>query len=100
MRHEASLPVKPQPVEWFTIAQVSTHWRIMGNPLGQREHTEMPVVVIEDGQAVKPPHTNPMSNMTEMEGSQPHDNILQLNKKCCNQVRVSGINMSRIDRDR
>lgn len=61
-----------------TMAQVSTHWRIMGNPQGHPEHTEIPVVVSEDGQPAKLPHTDTASNMTEMEGSQPGDTLLQL----------------------
>lgn len=52
----------------------------MGNPRGQPEHTEIPVAVSEDNHPAKPPHTATVSNMTEMERSQPHDSLLQLLK--------------------
>lgn len=48
----------------------------MGNPQDQPEHTELPFVVSEDGQPAKPPHTDTVSNMTEMERSQPRDTML------------------------
>lgn len=52
----------------------------MGNPRGQPEHAEIPVAVSEDNQPAKPPHTATVSNMTEMERSQPRDTLLQLHK--------------------
>lgn len=75
-----SLCVTTTKAEQCTITQVSTYWRIMGNPRGQPEHAEIPVAVSEDNQPAKPPHTATVSNMTEMERSQPRDSLLQLLK--------------------
>lgn len=56
------------------ITTTEDHRKLLG---ATRAH-EILVVVCEDGQPAKPPHTDTARNITEMERSQPRNSMMQL----------------------